>query len=179
MEANDKNDIRAFAVDAGTQRVLTEALAGRGAQVQRGDIGTAIKTLAAESSPRLIFVDLDGSEFPAGRIHELAGVCELGTLVVAISSNDTARFTRELLAYGVSDYLPKPVSVSDVHDAVATALKNDDTPARLYAGRGGRLCQLRREWGPRRWRRSWPGQPPARAAMSPCSTLSGPPGPCR
>ena len=43
MEANDKNDIRAFAVDAGTQRVLTEALAGRGAQVQRGDIGTAIK----------------------------------------------------------------------------------------------------------------------------------------
>ena len=135
MEANDKNDIRAFAVDAGTQRVLTEALAGRGAQVQRGDIGTAIKTLAAESSPRLIFVDLDGSEFPAGRIHELAGVCELGTLVVAISSNDTARFTRELLAYGVSDYLPKPVSVSDVHDAVATALKNDDTPARLYAGR--------------------------------------------
>ncbi len=135
MEATDNNEIRAFAVDAATEKVLSEALAGRGAQVQRSDITAAIKTLATAASPRLIFVDLDGSEFPTGRIHELAGVCELGTLVVAISSNDTARFTRELLAYGVSDYLPKPVTVNDIHDAVTTALKNDDGPARLYAGR--------------------------------------------
>lgn len=135
MEATDNNEIRAFAGDPATEKVLNEALAGRGAQVHRGDIVTAIKTLANSASPRLIFVDLDGSEFPAGRIHELAGVVELGTLVVAISSNDTARFTRELLAYGVSDYLPKPVTVSDIHDAVTTALKSDDGPTRLYAGR--------------------------------------------
>ena len=135
MEATDTSSIRAFAVDAETEKVLKEALTGRGAQVQRGDMGVAIKTLAASASPRLIFVDLDGSEFPIGRIHELAAVCELGTLVVAISSNDTARFTRELLACGVSDYLPKPVSVSDIHEAMSTALKDEETAARLYAGR--------------------------------------------
>ena len=135
MEATAASSIRAFAVDAETEQVLKEALTGRGAQVQRGDMGAAIKTLAASASPRLIFVDLDGSEFPTGRIHELAAVCEFGTLVVAISSNDTARFTRELLACGVSDYLPKPVSVSDIHEAMSTALKDDDTAARLYAGR--------------------------------------------
>jgi pilus assembly protein CpaE len=134
MEASDSS-IRAFAVDAETEKVLKEALSGRGAQVQRGDMGVAIKTLAASASPRLIFVDLDGSEFPTGRIHELAAVCEFGTLVVAISSNDTARFTRELLACGVSDYLPKPISVSDIHEAMNTALKDDDAAARLYAGR--------------------------------------------
>ena len=136
MDATDTSNIRAFAVDAETEQVLKEALAGRGAQVQRGDMAVAIKTLAASTSPRLIFVDLDGSEFPTGRIHELAAVCEFGTLVVAISSNDTARFTRELLACGVSDYLPKPVSASDVHEAMSTALKGeDDGQARLYAGR--------------------------------------------
>ena len=135
MEATDTSSIRAFAVDAETEKVLKEALTGRGAQVQRGDIGVAIKTLAASASPQLIFVDLDGSEFPTGRIHELAAVCEFGTLVVAISSNDTARFTRELLACGVSDYLPKPVSTSDIHEAMSTALKDDDAAARLYAGR--------------------------------------------
>lgn len=134
MKTNDTSTIRAFAVDAGTEQVLTEALASRGAQVQRGDIGLAIKTLAESASPRLILVDLDGSEFPTGRIHELAAVCEFGTLVIAISSNDTARFTRELLSCGVSDYLPKPLSASDIHDAVATALKDDDMPPSLYAG---------------------------------------------
>lgn len=135
MEATDTNGIRAFTVDAETERTLKEALTGRGAQVQRGDMEVAIKTLATSASPRLIFVDLDGSAFPTGRIHELAAVCEFGTLVVAISSNDTARFTRELLACGVSDYLPKPVSASDIHEAMSTALKDDDASARLYAGR--------------------------------------------
>ena len=135
MEATDTSSIRAFAVDTETEKVLKEALTGRGAQVQRGDMGVAIKTLSTSASPRLIFVDLDGSEFPIGRIHELAAVCELGTLVVAISSNDTARFTRELLACGVSDYLPKPVSTSDIHEAMSTAFKDEETAARLYAGR--------------------------------------------
>ena len=135
MEATDTSSIRAFAVDAETEKVLKDALTGRGAQVQRGDMGAAIKALSTSASPRLIFVDLDGSEFPIGRIHELAAVCELGTLVVAISSNDTARFTRELLACGVSDYLPKPVSVSDIHEAMSTALKDEETSTRLYAGR--------------------------------------------
>ncbi len=135
MEATDTSNIHAFAVDADTEQVLKEALTGREAQVQRGDMTLAIKTLAASASPRLIFVDLDGSEFPVGRIHELAAVCEFGTLVIAISSNDTARFTRELLACGVNDYLPKPVTVSDVHDALTTALRDEEVAARLYAGR--------------------------------------------
>ena len=134
MDAPDTSNILAFAADAGTERVLAEALAERETQVRRGNIGTAIKTLAASPSPRLLFVDLDGSEFPAGQIHELAAVCEIGTLVVALGSNDTARFARELLACGVSDYLPKPVSVSDIHDAVATVLEDEETSMPAYAG---------------------------------------------
>ena len=136
MEATETSSILAFAVDAETERVLKGALAGRGAQVRRGDVSEAITTLSSAASPRLLFVDLDGAEFPVGRIHELASVCEFGTAVIAVSSNDTARFTRELLACGVSDYLPKPLTVSDIHDAVTTALRDEeDVAARLYAGR--------------------------------------------
>jgi len=136
MEATETSSILAFAADTATERVLKDALAGRGAQVRRGDMTAAIKTLTAAASPRLLLVDLDGTEFPVGRIHELAAVCEFGTTVVAVSSNDTARFTRELLACGVSDYLPKPLTVSDIHDAVTTALRDEDeAEARLYAGR--------------------------------------------
>ena len=93
MEATDTSSILAFAADTETERVLKGALAGRGAQVRRGDMTAAIKTLSSAASPRLLLVDLDGTEFPVGRIHELAAVCEFGTAVVAVSSNDTARFT--------------------------------------------------------------------------------------
>ncbi len=125
MEATETSKILAFAADAETERTLKGALAGRSAQVRRGDIAEAIKALTALASPQLLFVDLDGAEFPVGRIHELASVCEFGTTVIAVSSNDTARFTRELLACGVSDYLPKPLTVSDIHDAVTTALRGE------------------------------------------------------
>ena len=135
MEASDTRNIMAFAVDAATEQVLKEALAGRDARVKRGDMTTAIKTLSSSASPQLLFVDLDGTEFPIGRIHELASVCEFGTVVIAVSSNNTARFTRELLACGVSDYLPKPLTLSDIHDAVKTAFKDEEVASHSYAGR--------------------------------------------
>ena len=135
MEATETARIRAFAADAQTEKTLKEALADHSAQVERGDMAVVIRTLRETDSPRVLFVDLDGVEFPVGRIHELAAVCEFGTAVVAVSSNDTARFTRELLACGVTDYLPKPLSVSDVREAMTLALGDEATAPRLYAGR--------------------------------------------
>ncbi len=48
----DNNEIRAFAVDPATEKRLNEALTGRGARGQRGDIQPALKTLANSASPR-------------------------------------------------------------------------------------------------------------------------------
>ncbi len=134
MDVTDTGSVLAFAADAETERVLAGALVERSAQVQRGNISTAIKTLAVSPSPQLIVVDLDGSEFPAGQIHELARVCELGTLVIALGSNDTARFARELLVCGVSDYLPKPILMSDMRDAVASVLDDQEAQVPMHAG---------------------------------------------
>ncbi|MCY4440201.1 MAG: hypothetical protein OXE53_08335 [Deltaproteobacteria bacterium] len=135
MNGDDRN-ICAFAVDAGTERVLKEALDGyQNGKVHRGGMAAAVKHLTGASSPQVVVVDLDGSKFPAGSIHELAGVCEVGTSVIAVGSNDTARLARELLATGVDDYFPKPLSAGEIREALRAALGGDHAPARLHAGR--------------------------------------------
>lgn len=129
-------DIHAFAADAATERVLQEALDGHpGGFVQRGGIAAAIKHLTGVPSPQVVIVDLDGSRFPAGSIYELAGVCEFGTTVIAVGTNDTARLARELLATGVNDYFPKPVSVREIREAVRAVLAGEGAAPRLHAGR--------------------------------------------
>ncbi len=134
--SGEEREICAFAADAGTERVLREALDGHGkARVHRGDMAAAIKHLTGAPSPQVVIVDLDGSKFPAGSIHELAGVCEFGTSVIAVGSNDTARLARELLTAGVNDYFPKPFSVREIREAVMTVLDGDAAAPRLHAGR--------------------------------------------
>ena len=132
----DERDICAFAADADTERILREALDGQlDGGVHRGDMAAAIKHLTGAPSPQVVIVDLDGSRFPAGSIHELAGVCEFGTKVIAVGSNDTARLARELLTTGVSDYLPKPVSVPEIRESMRAALGGEGALPRLHAGR--------------------------------------------
>ncbi len=134
--SGEEREICAFAADAGTERVLHEALDGDGkAKVHRGDMAAAVKHLTGAPSPQVVIVDLDGSKFPAGSIHELAGVCEFGTSVIAVGSNDTARLARELLTAGVNDYFPKPFSALEIREAVKTVLDGEAAPPRLHAGR--------------------------------------------
>ena len=132
----EERDICAFAADAETERILREALdGGPDGAVHRGNMAAAIKHLTGVSSPQVVIVDLDGTPFPTGSIHELAGVCEFGTKVIAVGSNDTARLARELLTTGVNDYLPKPVSAREVRESVRAALEGEGAPPRLHAGR--------------------------------------------
>ena len=110
----------AFATDQETEGALREGLAGHpGLEVRPGGLSTALAALGAGRSARLLFVDVDGTPYPAGAIHQLAGVCEVGTMVVALGSNGTARFGREVLLAGVSDYLVKPVTADAVRTAAA------------------------------------------------------------
>ena len=124
---------RGFAADAETERALRAGLSGHDARIQRGQFDTALRTLAAEPSSKLVFVDLDGVPEPEAAARELTAVCAFGTALIAIGSTDTARLTRALLRSGIADYLVKPVSVAAVREASATAL--EDMPERMYAGR--------------------------------------------
>lgn len=123
----------AFATDPATEDRLREGLlhyetASAGfedAQVWPGGLRAAVAALADGYSTRLVIVDIDGVAFPAGAINELAEVCEIGTHVIAIGSDDSARLSRELLFAGVSDYLVKPVTAEQVHGAVTRATASD------------------------------------------------------
>ncbi len=94
-------------------------------QVWNGGIRTAVTALTNGHSTQLVIVDVDGTPYPAGAIHELAEVCEVGTAVVAIGSDGTARSSRELLLAGVSDYLVKPVTAAAVQETVARISGSD------------------------------------------------------
>ena len=122
-----------FAADAETERALRAGLAGREVRIRRGRLDSALRTLAAEPSPPLVFVDLDGAPEPEEAARALAGVCAIGTVLIAIGSDDTARRTRSLLRNGISDYLVKPIAAAAVHEASTKAL--DARAERGYAGR--------------------------------------------
>ena len=120
----------AFATDADTEMALRDGLLGFGgasagtdeAQVWQGGLRAAIAALAEGRSAPLVIVDIDGLPYPAGAIHELAAVCEVGTVVIAVGSDDSARPGRELLLAGVSDYLAKPLTAEAVRDVALRAL---------------------------------------------------------
>ena len=115
-------DALAFATDPHSEQELREGLSGfQDAQVWPGDLRAAAAALGQGHSPRLVFVDIDGIPYPPGAIYELSSVCDVGTIVIALGSDDTARCSREILRAGVSDYLVKPVSAAAVRECAARA----------------------------------------------------------
>ena len=136
-------DALAFATDPESERALRDGLAEcRDGQVWPGGLRTAVTALGKAQAPRLLFVDLDGTAYPGGAIHELAAVCEVGTVVIALGSDDSARSSREILLAGVSDYLVKPVDSATVREAAmraAGSAASSSTEGWLvgFAGPGG------------------------------------------
>ena len=124
---------RGFAADADTEGALRAGLAGHDVDIQRADLKTALRVLAAEAAPRLVFVDLDDDPEPEAFVRELTEVCAFDTTLIAIGSSDSAHISRTLLRHGLADYLVKPLSAAMVREASATI--EDDLPRRPYAGR--------------------------------------------
>ena len=130
-------DALAFATDPRSERALREGLSGfQDAQVWPGDLRAAAAALGQGHSPRIVFVDIDELAYPAGAIYELSTVCEVGTIVIALGSDDTARFSREILLAGVSDYLIKPISAAAVREAASRAAGSAANGSARHRGEG-------------------------------------------
>ncbi len=118
----------AFARDEESRRAI-EQVAGElpfgRTMVTSGDIRAAIEYLGAHRSPKVLMVDLSGSELPLTDIDELADVCEPGVTVVAFGEQNDVGLFRELVARGVGDYLVKPLSPALVHEALLRALQGN------------------------------------------------------
>ncbi|KPP89765.1 pilus assembly protein CpaE [Erythrobacter sp. HL-111] len=88
----------------------------------KGGLRNAIQSLSVSASPAILVVDLSESGDPLNDINALAEVCEPGTVVIAIGQVNDVRLYRDLLASGIHDYLLKPLSAQQVHDALGNAL---------------------------------------------------------
>ena len=134
----------AFATDPDTEHTLRESLQDRDLpffgcqepQIRHGDLRAAIDALSKKRSAKLAIVDIDGSPYPVGALHEMAGICEVGMIVIAVGSTDSAKLGRELLIAGVSDYLVKPITVNAVLEAIdhATVPEEDARSSGTVAG---------------------------------------------
>ena len=104
----------------------------------KGGLRNAVQSLSVSASPAILVVDLSESGDPLNDINALAEVCEPGTVVVAIGQVNDVRLYRDLLASGIHDYLLKPLSAQQVHDALNQAL------AMFMSPKGGDADSARR-----------------------------------
>ena len=87
----------------------------------KGGLRNAVQSLSISASPNILMVDLSESGDPLSDINALAEVCEPGTVVIAVGQVNDVRLYRDLVASGIHDYLLKPLSPSQVRDALVNA----------------------------------------------------------
>ncbi len=87
----------------------------------KGGLRNAVQSLSISASPAILLVDLSESGDPLNDINALAEVCEPGTVVIATGQVNDVRLYRDLLASGIHDYLLKPLSATQLRDALTNA----------------------------------------------------------
>jgi pilus assembly protein CpaE len=121
----NRDPFSAYICDENALDVLRPVVVELGWQPEKcnkGGLRNAVQSLSVSASPAILMVDLSESGDPLNDINALAEVCEPGTVVIAIGQVNDVRLYRDLLASGIHDYLLKPLSPQQVHDALNQAL---------------------------------------------------------
>ena len=91
------------------------------ASIRQGGVKEAVKHLGEQRSPKLLLIDVSGSELPLSDVNSLADVCEPGVTVLAVGDRNDCGLYRDLLQHGVADYLVKPITPALLQKAMLTA----------------------------------------------------------
>ncbi|HSA79334.1 MAG TPA: AAA family ATPase [Geminicoccaceae bacterium] len=91
------------------------------ASIRQGGVKEAVKHLGEQRSPRLLLIDVSGSDLPLSDINALADVCEPGVTVLAVGERNDCGLFRDLLQHGVADYLVKPITPALLQKAILSA----------------------------------------------------------
>ncbi|MDO6413172.1 pilus assembly protein CpaE [Sphingomonas sp. BIUV-7] len=119
-----RDPFSAFLSDEESDHVVRNVASGMGWPLERihdGGIRYAVQTLAVSASPNLLLIDLSESSDPLEDINGLAEVCEPGTIVLACGRVNDVRFYRHLISSGIQDYLLKPFTEDQLHEAIVQA----------------------------------------------------------
>jgi pilus assembly protein CpaE len=111
------------------------------ASIREGGVKEAVKHLSEHRSPRLLLVDLSGSELPLSEINSLADVCEPGVTVLAVGDRNDCGLFRDLLQHGVADYLVKPLTPALLQKAIQGASEQSGM-ARSSSSKLGKLVAV-------------------------------------
>jgi pilus assembly protein CpaE len=143
--AADRAPLIAFVTDAESDAILRETLLtemGEGAEVRRGDIVAATKSLKRSSTPLALVVDVSGVDQPLTALEELALVVEPDVRVLVIGERQDAAFYRQLTrGLGVLEYLFKPLSQEMVARHLLPYLRQGATQRDMHL-RGGRVITV-------------------------------------
>ena len=126
VQAFCENPATAEAVQAaGLDRRLSKAHL----TIKMGGMEAAIETYHSIPTPNVIILETNGSNDILAGLDQLATVCDAGTRVVVIGSeNDVAPY-RELVRRGVSDYVVGPVETLDMVRAICGLFSASDAVA--------------------------------------------------
>ncbi len=122
--AGARDPFGAFLSDPECEDVVRATAQSFGWPVERvhgGGIQSAAQSLAVSQSPSILLVDLGNSADPLEDINGLAEVCEPGTMVILCGPINDVRFYRDLIAYGIHDYLLKPFTQEQLQECIAQA----------------------------------------------------------
>ena len=123
----DREPFAAFVCDDVTRETVGRVAERRGwsdAEVRRGGIGGALRTLGIAPPPRIMVIDVSEASGPAEAVEGLAEIASADSAVVALGTQNDVELFRRMLAAGAADYLVKPIDA----EALETALERAEQP---------------------------------------------------
>ena len=116
----------------------------RNAAIVEGGIVAAHEQLQTQTAPNLMIVDVDDAEDPVQALYALGEFCPPEMSVIAVGQSSEINLYRDLVELGVTDYLPKPITVPMLERALKRNKRGHggDEPSKaqvitLMGARGG------------------------------------------
>lgn len=110
-------------------------------QIHRGGVRAACRALQTAASPRVLVVDVSGTDDPIRELDALAAVCEPDTKVLVIGERTDIEFYRDVTRHlGIDEYLTKPLTRDKVSTLVGPYIAGAE-PGRAES-RGGRVVAV-------------------------------------
>jgi pilus assembly protein CpaE len=112
----DRPTLMVFVADEASEAAIRGGIGDvLGAQMRRGTVRTAVKSLEKETTPRVLIVDISGVEDPFGALDDLASVCTPDVRVLVVGERTEIGFYRDITRnVGVHEYLHKPLTRDNV-----------------------------------------------------------------
>ncbi|MBX9453116.1 MAG: CpaE family protein [Mesorhizobium sp.] len=90
-------------------------------KVHMGGIGTAIDFYHSAQTPNLIIVESrDEPKQLVAELHRLAEVCDPSSKVVVVGHYNDVWLYRELIRFGISEYVVAPISMADIVSVISS-----------------------------------------------------------